>query len=141
MRSYLAQYVTAREGFDRATVKVDYRKVALWSAGRARASYLAKMPADNPDSPFRRYPPGAIVVATVKSVSSLADGSALVRFDTELLAQDASRPPRPWIAIVRYRYSDAPMRFADRLVNPLGFQVLSYRKDPEAPLLTSVAGR
>jgi len=133
-RSFLAQYVTAREGFDRATVAVDYRKVALWSAEAARASYLAYMPAESTESPFRRYPAGVSVAATVKSISKLAPGTALVRFDTEPQGSDVRHTAQPWIALVRYRFIAAPMRFQDRLVNPLGFQVVSYRRDPEAPL-------
>ena len=133
-QSNLAQYVIAREGFDRATVKVDYRKVALWSSGRARASYVATMPATHPASPFRRYPAGTTMLVRVKSVSRLSQGSAMVRFDTQL--QDRSgrvETPQPWISVVRYRYSDAPMSLEDRLVNPLGFQVTGYRRDAEAP--------
>lgn len=132
--AYLAQYIAAREGFDRATVAVDYRRVALWSTGRARNSYLAQMPATNPESPFQRYPGGTIVQATVKSVSRLSAVTALVRFDTQ--AQDTNgriEAAQPWIALVRFRFTDAPMRFDDRLVNPLGFQVTGYRRDAEAP--------
>jgi type IV secretion system protein VirB8 len=36
------------------------------------------------------------------------------------------------VAVVRYRYSTEPMKLEDRFVNPLGFQVTSYRRDPEA---------
>jgi type IV secretion system protein VirB8 len=36
------------------------------------------------------------------------------------------------VAVIRYRYSGEPMRLEDRFVNPLGFQVLRYRKDPES---------
>lgn len=132
--SLLAQYVTAREGFDRATVAADYRRVALWSSGRARQGYLVQMPATNPASPFQRYPAGAIVDARVKSVSRLNPGLALVRFDTVVEASDGrANQAQPWIAVVRFRYTDAPMRFEDRLVNPLGFQVRGYRRDAEAP--------
>lgn len=133
-QSFLAQYVSAREGFDRATVSADYRRVALWSAGRARSAYLAAMPATNPESPLRRYPAGTTVTAQVKSVSRLNDGTALVRFDT--LRQDPNghvEMGQPWVAVIRYRYVDAPMAMQERLVNPLGFQVTSYRRDAEAP--------
>ena len=133
-QSLLAQYVAAREEFDRATVASDYRRVALWSAGPARAQYLSLMPPSNPLSPLQRVPPGMTVVTRVKSVSPLASGVALVRFDTA--RQDRSgqaNSTQPWISVVRYRYSDAAMSFEDRLVNPLGFQVTSYRRDAEAP--------
>lgn len=133
-QSLLAQYVAAREGFDRATVAVDYRKVALWSTGRARSSYLTTMPATNPASPFQRYPGGAVVAVRVKSVSRLSQGTALVRFDTQMLERGGqAAPAQPWISVVRFRFSEAPMRFEDRLVNPLGFQVTGYRRDAEAP--------
>src|SRR5690349_2588598 len=42
-QSFLVQYVIAREGFDMATLKADYRKVALFSADTARSSYLQQM--------------------------------------------------------------------------------------------------
>lgn len=132
-QSFLAQYVAAREGFDRATVAVDYRKVALWSADRARSGYLSQMPATNPASPFQRYPAGTIVTATVKSVSRLEQGTALVRFDTQLIGRgEQASGPQAWISVVRFRFSDAPMSLSDRLVNPLGFQVVGYRRDAEA---------
>jgi type IV secretion system protein VirB8 len=36
------------------------------------------------------------------------------------------------VAIIRYHYSGQPMSVEDRFVNPLGFQVLRYRRDAEA---------
>ena len=132
--SFLAQYVTAREGFDRATVAADYRKVALWSSGRARSAYLAKMPAENPESPFQLHRPGTTVQARVKSVSRLSPGVALVRHDTQVLdGSGRAYAPQAWISVVRFRYTDAPMGLEDRLVSPLGFQVTGYRRDAEAP--------
>lgn len=132
-QSFLAQYVIAREGFDRATISPDYRKVALWSSGVARSQYLALMPATNPDSPLARYPGTTTIAARVKSVSPLADGTALVRFDTQQQDRNGGvGPAQPWISVIHYRYSEAPMAFEDRLINPLGFQVTSYRRDPEA---------
>lgn len=138
-QSFLAQYVTAREGFDRATIAADYRKVALLSSGPARSTYLAGMPASNPTSPLNQNPPGTIVMTRVKSVSKLEPGTALVRFDTQQKDRSGRvSAPQPWISVVRYRYTDAPMTVEDRLVNPLGFQVLTYRRDAEAPVPPSV---
>ena len=132
--AYLAQYVMAREGFDRATVSLDYRKIALWSAGPARSSYLSLMPATNPDSPFTIYPGGTMVVASIKSVSRLTSTTALVRFDTRLVDRNGQAgAAQPWISVVRFQFTNAPMAMADRLINPLGFQVTRYRRDAEAP--------
>jgi len=131
-QSFLVQYVIGREGFDVATLNADYRKVGLFSADSARNSYVQQMQGSNPESPLLVYPRTTIIDARVKSVSPLGPNAALVRFDT--LREDKGAPPRPvgsWVAIIRYRYSSAPMKLEDRFVNPMGFQVVSYRKDPE----------
>lgn len=36
-----------------------------------------------------------------------------------------------WVSTLTFSYANAPMSSADRLVNPLGFQVSEYRADPE----------
>jgi type IV secretion system protein VirB8 len=131
-QSFLVQYVIAREGFDMATLNANYRKIALFSADTARSSYLQQMQVGNPASPLILYPRSTTVDVQVKSVSPIGPNAALVRFDT--VRSDAGaqpRPPNAWVAVVRYRYSDAPMSLEDRFVNPLGFQVTSYRKDQE----------
>ena len=132
-QSFLVQYVIAREEFDLATVQTDYRKVALWSTGRARADYLAMMQANNPDSPLARYPRGTIVNVEVKSVTPLGPRSAMVRYETQRRdAGGTAQPAQSWVAVIRYRYAGTPMSIADRFINPLGFQVESFRRSQEA---------
>lgn len=132
-QSMLAQYVIAREGFDISALQTNYRKVALWSADTARRSYLATIPASNPDSPLNRYPRTTVIATTIRSVSPIGPSTALVRFDTERVDQGQEGGPRAaWVAIIRYRFARIPMSIDDRLVNPLGFQVTSYRRDQEA---------
>lgn len=133
-RSFLYQYVIAREGFDFATLTTNYRKVALLSADTARASYLRMMQASNAQSPLQVYPRDTTVDVRVKSVTPIGVHTVLVRFDT-IRNDSGTKPaePKSWIAAVRYRYSNEPMSIEDRFVNPLGFQVTAYRKDPEAP--------
>src|SRR3546814_19231102 len=72
----------AREGLDIDMLQSDYRKVALWSAGRARDDYLAGIQASNPDSPLMRLPRSSLIEADVKSVTPVSDDSPMVRFDT-----------------------------------------------------------
>ncbi len=50
VRSFLVQYVIARESFDADSLKDSYRKVALWSADGARSRYVAATQASNPQS-------------------------------------------------------------------------------------------
>src|SRR3954462_4010329 len=109
-----------------------YRKVALWSAEQARSDYLNAVQLSSPQSPLVLYPRTTVIETRVKSVSPVGRNAALVRFDT--VRRDAGgqvQPPRSWVALIRYRYSGEPMKLEDRFVNPLGFQVLRYRRDAE----------
>lgn len=142
-QSFLVQYVIGREAFDASSVNASYRKVALFSADAARTGYLQQMQVGNPDSPLVRYPRTTIIDARVKSVSPIGGNAALVRFDTVRTdANGRAQQASPWVAVVRYRYSTAPMSVEDRFVNPLGFQVTTYRKDPETlPSVAAAAGQ
>lgn len=132
-QSYLVQYVIARESFDFDTVNASYRKVALLSSGRARTGYLNAMQVSNPQSPLVTLPRGTVIETRVKSVSPVGRDTALVRFETVRTEGNGhAHLPAPWVAVIRYRWSGEPMKLEDRFVNPLGFEVVSYRKDPEA---------
>jgi type IV secretion system protein VirB8 len=131
-QSFLVQYVIALEGYDRDALQADYRKVALWSAGDARRAYVANMQASNPDSPLVRYPSSTIVDVEVKSVTPLGKDTAMVRFQTQRHDRGGrAYPPLQWMSVIRYHYSGEPMSVADRYLNPLGFEVLRYRRSAE----------
>ena len=133
-RSLIAQYVIAREGFDISSLKDDYRKVALWSAGDARDRYVATMQASNPASPLATLPRRALLEVQIRGISPLSADTTLVRFVT-IRSDPGGQPqePQPYAAVVTYRFSAANMTAADRLLNPLGFQVTRYRRDAEIP--------
>lgn len=132
-RSLLVQYVAAREGFSFAQVRTDYRKVMSWSTGTARATYARDMSSTNPDGPISRYSRSSVVEVVPKSVSELSSTSAMVRFDvvrSDLEGRTA--PPLSYAAIVDYRFQPRDMTVEERFLNPLGFEVTHYRRDPEA---------
>lgn len=132
-QSFLVQYVIAREGFDINALQDDYRKVALWSAGAARRSYIAGIQVSSPDSPLVRLPRSTVIDVQVKSVTPLGKDVAMVRYDTQ--RRDAGgqvQPPQPWMSVIHYSYSGEPASMADRMINPLGFTVTAYRKSAEA---------
>jgi type IV secretion system protein VirB8 len=132
-QSLLVQYVIARESFDIDMMNETYRKVGLWSTEQARSDYINIVQASNPQSPLVIYPRTTVVETRVKSVSPVGRNVAMVRFDT--IRRDAGgqvQLPRPWVAVIRYRFSGEPMKLEDRFLNPLGFQVVRYRRDAEA---------
>lgn len=131
-QAFLVQYVEAREGFDISTVQGQFKKVALWSSGGAKSRYVNFMQATNPESPLVIYRRGTVIDVKVRSVSQLSDNEALVRFAS--IRRDAGgteHPQENWVAVIKYRYSNAPMAVEDRYVNPLGFEVTDYRTDAE----------
>ncbi|MFZ1743219.1 MAG: type IV secretion system protein [Pontixanthobacter sp.] len=143
-RSFLVQYVIARESFDVVGVQQDYRKVTLWSAGEARSRYIDQMQDGNPLSPLSYMPRGGAIKTEIRSISSLGARRSLVRFTTTRSDPGAQpQAPEYWAAIVDYQFSSDDMAEADRLVNPLGFQVTRYRRDaetlPELPPQTETA--
>lgn len=133
IRSFLVQYVIERESFDIDNLDRSYRKVALWSAEDARTRYIKSMQATNPDSPLAKLPRSAVVDVKILSVSSIEADTAMVRFTTQRGdAAGSGQPPMNWVALVRYRFSGAAMSAEDRMTNPLGFQVVRYRRNEEA---------
>lgn len=132
-RSLLVQYVAAREGFSLGSVRADYRRIMSWSSGPARESYARAMAPSNPENPFALYPRSTALEVLPKSVSELGEGSALVRFDV-VRSDDGgrARPPMPYAAVIRYRFAPRAMSVEERFLNPLGFEVTRYRRDPEA---------
>lgn len=132
-RSFLVQYAIARESFDADSYDSDYRKVTLWSTGLARRTYIDRMQPNNPLSPLAYMPRGGTIAVTVRSVSPLGGNRAMVRFTT--LSSNpgfSGQTAEYWVAVISYSFTTAPMSEADRLLNPLGFQVTSYRRDAES---------
>jgi type IV secretion system protein VirB8 len=142
VRSFLVQYVIARESFDIDSIKNNYRKVALWSAQSARERYVADTQASNPRSALATLPRRAVVEVQVRSVSSLGPNTSLIRFTTTRTDAGAQAgSPLYWAAVVKHKFSGAAMSAEDRMVNPLGFQVTRYQRDPETlPELSPMPG-
>ena len=131
-RSFLVQYVIARETYDAPSLQDDYRKVTLWTGGNEKQRYINLMQPNNPQSPVFYMRGNGTIRTEIRSVSSLNNQRALVRFTTVRSDQGAQPlPPEYWVAVVDYEFSGAQMSEADRLINPLGFQVTRYRRDAE----------
>ena len=77
------------------------------------------------------------IVVQIRSITPTPEtdspgGTAVVRFSTQLKHSNGSLEPlQNWIATIGYTYKDATMSSMDRRINPLGFQITSYRVDPE----------
>jgi type IV secretion system protein VirB8 len=131
-QSFVVQYVLARESFEATDYRENYRKTMMWSQGGAETEYARDWDKNTPNGAAQRYRPTTRVKVTVKSVTILGPRSAMVRFDTEQTEGPSSGGMRqPWVASVGYSFSGKPVSEQDRYLNPLGFQVSSYRRDAE----------
>jgi type IV secretion system protein VirB8 len=131
-QSFVVQYILARESFEATDYRENYRKTMMWSQGGAETDYARDWDKNNPVGAQTRYRPTTRVQVTVKSVTLLGPRSAMIRFDTEQSEGASSGGTRqPWVATVGYSFSGKPISQQDRYLNPLGFQVSSYRRDAE----------
>jgi type IV secretion system protein VirB8 len=130
-QAFLVQYVLARETFDRTDYRENFRKVLLWSKDDAESGYRREWDRSTPGGAFDRYSADTLVKVTVKSVTGIGQGRALVRFDTERSEGAGAGARNAYVAAIAFSFSGAPLSAQDRYLNPLGFQVSEYRRDSE----------
>ncbi len=127
---FLAQYVRSREGYLDPAAEDAFRLVSILSAPAEQRRWADVYRGSNPDSPQNLYGETGEAMVAVRAIGFIGDGVANVRFRrTVRRAQQTIESD--WIATIAFTYTRAPMAEADRLRNPLGFQVTSYRADPE----------
>jgi type IV secretion system protein VirB8 len=126
----VVRYIRNREGYDPYAIEDYFGVAALLSTGDAARELQALFSAANPQNPAKVYGRLKRVLVDIKSVTFPNSSTAIVRFSTTEKS-DTESIVRHWISVVRFRYTDTPIRNEWRFENPLGFQVYSYRRDQE----------
>lgn len=126
----LVKYVSLRESYNSSILRENYELASLMSHGQALEEYQQIWNGNNPNNPSIVLGRKAAIDIKIQSVSFLNDKTASIRFQRELKENNQTKISN-WTAIVDYQYAQKPMRMADRFMNPLGFQVTSYRVNPE----------
>ncbi|MES2661801.1 MAG: VirB8/TrbF family protein [Pseudomonadota bacterium] len=139
---FLSEYIRHREGYLWETRESDRDVVGLMSDHIIQQEYAnLTNPNKNPSAPVVAYGQNTKVNINIKSISILNAGeaidsenhvTALVRYTKNINQTGDSIRTTHWSATVTFTYRNTPMRVDDRLLNPLGFQVLGYRNDPES---------
>lgn len=129
---WLNQYVLHRESYDFQTIQTDYEATGLMSTSDVAADYHKVFEGDQARDKVLADKARVLVKMESAPVVNPTNSTAVARFTT-VVHWHNNRPDevRHWIATIAYSYVAAPMRPQDRLVNSLGFQVTSYRVDPE----------
>ena len=146
-RSNIAHFVLARESYDYALIRLrDWTTVYTMASPDVAAAYTRLHSSQNPESPYNVYGKAKSIRVAILSIQLLggergmAQG-ATIRFQRSLYdhANATSQPLDSKIATLQFTYKAAlAMDEKDRIENPLGFQVSSYRVDndyaPDPPL-------
>lgn len=137
INKYFVQwYVRYREGYSRELADEYYLNVGLMSVGAEQQRYFEWFTPKNPGSPLNVYGTNAKVKISIKGTSLIKSNVALVRY-TKAIERVNDKPQLThWAATITFKYSGAPMNERDRAVNPLGFQVVEYRNDPDSLVAT-----
>ena len=150
-RYWLAKYLRHREGYHWNTREDDRLQVGMLSDGAIQQQYADYTnPKVNPYAPIKIYGETTEVDIKVNPAITYLNGkggvkpekgekdqfgetvyTALVRY-TATVKKDGEMPAtNHWAATVSFVYRKEPIKVDDRLINPVGFQVISYRKDQE----------
>lgn len=136
-RHMLHNYVVARERYFYAMAEQDYNMVGAFNSPQMNTAWMAAWDRNNGESPLVKYKDGTTVRSQVKAVSFIqrADGTkdlAQVRFVTGLKpGGSGAEKILHWIATIQYTYVAPSKDEATRGLNPLGFRILDYRREPE----------
>lgn len=127
------QYVRLREGFSKELAEDSYYAVGLMSGNAEQKRYADGFNPKNATSPLIVYGDTGKVRIRVKGSSFIKSNVLLVRYSREVEKPGQERPEVTHLAAtVVFKYSGSPMSERDRRINPLGYQVMEYRIDPDA---------
>ncbi|MEH6952995.1 VirB8/TrbF family protein (plasmid) [Nitrobacter sp. NHB1] len=126
----VVRYIKARETYDPKALKDNFDLAQLLATGDAARELTEIYSPANPSNPVKLQGANTVIAVNIKSVTFPNNRTALARFSTEEKSS-TNIITRNWVSLVRFRYTSAPMRNEWRFDNPLGFQVLEYRRDQE----------
>lgn len=143
---FLSEYVKNRESYDWYTIDDTFQKALLMSSEDEQNRL--KIAFQKPTAPYKVYKDKERVKVEINNVSFIdgatADGGkAQVRYTQTIepnsggsydpLSNQISPVPKvtKFVATIAYEYRNIPTKENVRLVNPVGFTVLSYRTDIE----------
>lgn len=136
-RNLLHNYVIARERYFYGTAEADYELVAAENSPRLNQEWAAAWNVERPDSPLNLYKDGTTIRSQIRSVTFLKldsgrDKLAQVRFSkfTRPGGTGAEQATH-WVSTIEFAYTQPSKDDKTRSLNPLGFRVLEYRREPE----------
>lgn len=144
-KSDLSRFLLARESYDKPMIGLrDWRTVYAMSSGEVSNAYKQWLDEGNPESPIKLYADAKAIRIRILSIVLDAKGSSgqrksTIRFQRSLFDKTSGQSTAldNKIATIGYTYkSNLKMDDADRLENPLGFQVSAYNVNNDYSTIT-----
>jgi type IV secretion system protein VirB8 len=134
-RYLVTQYVIVRERYVATLAESDYETVGAYHGAAMNQAWAALWNRNNPESPLNLHADGSAVRVQVLAVSFLAPGSGRedlvqVRF-ARFTGEPGNERESRYVATLQYAYGSPSKDDRLRALNPLGFKVLEYRREPE----------
>ena len=126
----IVRCVVARESFDATDYPTLFNHVGLCMTDRALDGYRRQHNQSNEDSPPVLYGYDGIIRVEIGSVNLLTETTAIMSFRT-ILEYQKREVVNHWRSALTFGYTNKDFSMRDRLINPLGFQISSYRRDPD----------
>lgn len=146
-RNLLQNYVLARERYFYGTAEADYELVASQNSPRLNQEWANLWAVDNPASPLNVYKDGTSIRTQVRSITFLKldsgkDRLAQVRF-TRFMRPGGTGEEQSshWVSTIEFAYVRPSKDNKTRSLNPLGFRVVEYRREPEVTATDVASGR
>jgi type IV secretion system protein VirB8 len=136
-RHLATQYVVQRERYVPAIAESDYEQIGAYHSAAMNQQWALVWSRTNPESPLNRHADGSHVRVQVQAVSFLKQGSGgaevlQVRFMTATASGIGSHEEvAHFVATLQTAYGPPSTDVRLRALNPLGFKVLEYRREPE----------
>lgn len=136
-RNLLQNYVIARERYFYGTAEADYELVASQNSPRLNQEWAGLWATNNPLSPLNVYRDGTSIRTQVRSVTFLKlesgkDKLAQVRFTRYARAGGTGEEQAThWVSTIEFAYVEPSKDNKWRSLNPLGFRIVEYRREPE----------
>lgn len=136
IRHLVSEYVTQRERYVPAIAEADYDQIGAYHSALMNQAWAALWTRTNPESPLNRYTDGTRIRAQVQSVTFLRHVHGVpdliqVRFLSAVQRGAASEELSHYVATLQVAFSAPSSDVRLRTLNPLGFKVLEYRREPE----------
>lgn len=133
---WLQRFMIERNSYEWKTIQNSYNTVDLMSDDKVFAVYAQAIRAK--DSPLEVFGDKRSILVTIHSVSFLpssagSDKLAQIYFSRQVVSNDGQSTvgfdTTKWSATLTFNYGSIIKTEDERALNPLGFQVTSYRED------------